>query len=179
MIDALRNARSAPAVSLPSVEHSAVEAIEKLGWWPDPSRRYSVDCEPVQCIDRREILKLLTDRLGKPVEVGRPLSPDDVQWVVNDIAELGVRIGDQVFFLYKGESLVYTSHDDGSPMLFRPVGKREFGEVVHPFDFKGLHRGEYYTVELVFHPVLSFGAEDDPKYKWQQLPQSPSVKVKP
>lgn len=73
------------------------------------------------------------------------LTPDDVEWVVNDIAELGVKIGDQFFFLYKGESLVYgwldpdptkpPLHDDGeTPLQWRPVWKREFGECCHPIN---------------------------------------------
>jgi hypothetical protein len=63
-----------------------------------------------------------------------PPSADDVEWVVNDLAELGVRIGGRCFFLYKGESLVYATekHDDGTPMHVRRVGNREFGECCHP-----------------------------------------------
>jgi hypothetical protein len=62
------------------------------------------------------------------------LSPDDVEWVVNDSAELGVKIGEQFFWLYKGNSLVYKDgkHDNGMPMYWRLVGKREFGECCHP-----------------------------------------------
>ena len=30
------------------------------------------------------------------------LEPEDVEWVVNDIAELGVKSGDEFFWLYKG-----------------------------------------------------------------------------
>jgi hypothetical protein len=65
------------------------------------------------------------------------LTTDQVEWVVNDIAELGVKIGDQFFFLYKGRSLNYenTHYDeDGKPMMWRPVGKREFGECCHPIN---------------------------------------------
>ena len=64
------------------------------------------------------------------------LTEDDVEWVVNDNAELGVKIGAQFFFLYKGESLVYRDvlHDDGRPMQWRPVKKREFGECCHPIN---------------------------------------------
>lgn len=64
------------------------------------------------------------------------LSADDVQWITNDNAELGVKIGNQFFFLYKGHSLVYEdgTHDDGRPMMYRPVFKREFGECVHPLN---------------------------------------------
>jgi hypothetical protein len=63
----------------------------------------------------------------------RLLTSDDVEWVVNDIAELGVRVGNRFFFLYKGSSLEYDGlHDSGEPMRWRPVYKREFGEVVKP-----------------------------------------------
>ena len=51
-----------------------------------------------------------------------------VEWVVNDLAELGVRINGRCFFLYKGESLEYSGvHDNGKSMMVRRVGKREFG----------------------------------------------------
>lgn len=66
------------------------------------------------------------------------LSEDDVQWIVNDLAELGVMIRGQAFFLYKGGSLVYedTKHEDGRPMHYRTVGTREFGECCHPINHK-------------------------------------------
>jgi hypothetical protein len=66
------------------------------------------------------------------------LSAEDVQWIVNDIAELGVMINGQAFFLYKGHSLVYedATHDEtGEPMHYRPVFKREFGECAHPINY--------------------------------------------
>lgn len=58
----------------------------------------------------------------------RELTDDDVEWVVNDLAELGVKIGDKFFFLYKGES--YCGGD-----RWRRVFKREFGECQHPHDW--------------------------------------------
>lgn len=65
------------------------------------------------------------------------LTDADVEWVTNDNAELGVKIGNQFFFLYKGHSLVYESgtHDDGTPMQWRHVFKREFGECCHPVNY--------------------------------------------
>ncbi len=56
----------------------------------------------------------------------RKIRTDSVQWVVNEMAELGVKIGDQFFFLYKGNSM-----KSGSKWRF--VGKREFGECCHPW----------------------------------------------
>ena len=101
------------------------------------------------------------------------LKAEQVEWVVNDIAELGVKIGNQFFWLYKGHSLVYgdyedTSkdgvclHDDGTPMHWRPVGKREFGECCHPVNYEDLRscgRPHYIgTVRL------------DDSDEWQPLP---------
>lgn len=61
------------------------------------------------------------------------VNADNVQWIVNDEGELGVKIGNRCFFLYKGGSLVYNGkHDDGRQMMYRPVKKREFGECCHP-----------------------------------------------
>lgn len=87
-----------------------------------------------------------------------PLKDDDVQWITNDNGELGVMIHGQSFFLYKGRSLVYkdAQHDDGSPMHYRPVFKREFGECAHPIN--------YNNPELVGH--VSLDDSDD----WKPLP---------
>lgn len=72
------------------------------------------------------------------------LTDDQVEWITNDLGELGVKIGEQFFFLYKGTSLVYEDpvHDgndpgfpEGSPMQWRPVFKREFGECAHPINY--------------------------------------------
>lgn len=83
-------------------------------------------------------------------ETALRLADTDVEWVVNDLAELGVKIGNQFFFLYKGESLVYGSdtesqkagvclNEDTDPPTvhtWRPVYKREFGECAHPINHK-------------------------------------------
>lgn len=47
-------------------------------------------------------------------------------WVVNDKGELGVLVGGHVYFMYKGESFEYKDER----IKIRPVGKREFDEVV-------------------------------------------------
>lgn len=89
---------------------------------------------------RNRILSALLPKATAPV-VSEPL---EVEWVVNEIAELGVKIGDQFFFCYKGYSLTYTNDDGGpfvmmegstEPMHWRPVFKREFGECVHPINY--------------------------------------------
>lgn len=80
------------------------------------------------------------------------LKAEQVEWVVNDIAELGVKIGNQFFWLYKGHSLVYGDNhdtnkdgivintDDGKPMSWRPVFKREFGDCCHPVNYEDLKK---------------------------------------
>lgn len=100
------------------------------------------------------------------------LHADQVEWVVNDNAELGVKIGDQFFWLYKGRSLVYETgkHDDDTPMMWRPIGKREFGECCYPIKFytPGARRPDRYTDELEFQSGLSFGQPGD--CDWRPLP---------
>lgn len=111
----------------------------------------------------------------------RELSPSDcaaleaehVEWVVNDNAELGVKIGNQFFWLYKGTSLVYgydpadliagcALHDDGAPMHWRPVFKREFGECAHPINYK----------DPAMIGTVSLADSDD----WQTIPAISSAK---
>ena len=86
------------------------------------------------------------------------LKAEQVEWITNDNGELGVKIGDQFFFLYKGHSLVYESglHDNGTPMHWRPVGKREFGECAYP-----INHDDYSKIGTV-----SLGDSD----LWKQMP---------
>lgn len=63
-------------------------------------------------------------------QLAGPIPAEEVKWVVNDLGELGVRIDNSSYFMYKGESLVYSeAHEDGTRMMQRSVQKREFGEV--------------------------------------------------
>ena len=90
----------------------------------------------------QEFIEELRKERDEAVADVRRLKAEQVEWVVNDIAELGVKIGDQFFFLYKGRSLVYESRDDaddGRHMQYRPVWKREFGECCHPVNYKNPH----------------------------------------
>lgn len=96
------------------------------------------------------------------------------QWIVNDMGELGVKIGDRCFFLYKGDNIEYKDgkHDDGTPILYRTVGKREFGETCKPdlYYSNGHNKTGRYTEELVFHAGLSFGKPEDGA--WRPLPSN-------
>lgn len=68
------------------------------------------------------------------------LDASQVEWVVNSLAELGVKIGNQFFWLYKGKSLVYKDEPGETPLMWRPVRKREFGEVCTPVNYSDLQR---------------------------------------
>lgn len=96
---------------------------------------------------------------------------DDVKWIVNNLGELGVKIGDLFVFLYKGRSLQYHHDpDDGAHVyMWRPVGKREFGETCHPMRWWN-ERGDL--------SVGCGGPDADGVYRagegWQPLPLLPS-----
>lgn len=94
------------------------------------------------------------------------LTDEDVEWVTNDNAELGVKIGARFFFLYKGGSLEYPTglHDDETPMRWRPVYKREFGECCHPW-----RAIEHYTGKSLL-PSDFPAAYGDPN-DWQEMPR--------
>jgi hypothetical protein len=107
------------------------------------------------------------------------------QWIVNDLGELGVKVGSRFFFLYKGDNIEYGAdcdrdgvalHDDGTQMKYRIVGKREFGEVCWPLSWIRANRCEdRYTENLVFTPGLSFGKPEDGD--WKPLPAALSQKA--
>ena len=90
------------------------------------------------------------------------LTKDDVEWVVNDLAELGVKIGNQFFFLYKGRS-----YQGGNK--WRYVGKREFGECCHPWDSIKRQSGKERLPDTYvgFYPEEGSPDFDNP---WRELP---------
>lgn len=101
-----------------------------------------------------------------------PSSADNVTWVVNDLGELGVEVNGRCFFLYKGRSLEYIDgkHDDGTPILYRRVGKREFGETQWPLKWIINGRADYpYKEEVVYTAGVSYGPPDNPEYQWRAL----------
>lgn len=95
---------------------------------------------------------------------------DEPTWIVNDIGELGVKIRDRFFFLYKGGNIEYDGeHDEGDRMKWRIVGKREFGETCWPLKWVVAgKREDRYTEELVYTSGLSDGKTEDGQ--WKNLP---------
>ncbi len=90
-------------------------------------------------VDRNRVLREETEHSNMTRVV---LREDDVEWVVNNLAELGVKVMGRYFFCYKGLSIEYTSdnnhNDHERPMKVRRVFKREFGECVHPPELERL-----------------------------------------
>lgn len=94
-------------------------------------------------------------------------------WIVNDLGELGVMVDGVPYFLYKGGNIIYgdPKHEDGSPMLYRIVGKREFGETCWPRKWvEAGRREDRYTEKLHYAPGLSDGKTEDGD--WLPLPLS-------
>lgn len=76
---------------------------------------------------------------------------EKVKWIVNDLGELGVKVGGVFYFMYKGESLIYSEDSDNAGMKVRPVGKREFGESgpkVDGYDINNFHNDEIKPLPL-------------------------------
>ena len=114
------------------------------------------------CVDSVQKRYLEAKELGlAKITEGLVLEDENVEWVVNCGGELGVKIGSQLFFMYKGRSLSYDKDAlRDEPMLWRKVKKREFGEtVLVPDKTQYSDRGEF---------------DDDGRYRygegWQELP---------
>lgn len=107
-------------------------------------------------------------------------------WIVNEMGELGVKIGDHCFFLYKGESVEYNpTYDDNGVTKehkYRKVGKREFGEVQHPRDYYDKDGASQYRngydagVDLEGSPGWNTYKDETKEafreiYAWKPMPQ--------
>jgi len=112
--------------------------------------------------------------VARAIEKYRTLQEvDEPLWVVNNIGELGVRVGARFFFLYKGESIEYKEGDnvreegygrDAIPLKWRKVNKREFGEVQHP---EGWYERQMYKDEEYLPPIPNATKAEE---HWQLLP---------
>ena len=89
------------------------------------------------------------------------------QWIVNSLGELGVKVCGRCFFLYKGDNIEYDPKEPGeAPILYRIVGKREFGETQWPASWiKAGRRQDVYGVNLVYTDGLSDGKPEDGNWK--------------
>lgn len=132
----------------PGARGAARARLEKMGVVFDiPTAQNS------SVVAERDALREEVARLTAAFQAPKRLTSDQVEWVVNDLGELGVKIGNQFFFLYKGYSLVYGQYNAdptipvvhergnskagyaaGDVFKWRPVGKREFGECCHPLN---------------------------------------------
>jgi hypothetical protein len=88
----------------------------------------------------------------------KKLKNDDVEWVVNEMGELGVKIKDQFFFMYKGES-----YSGGTK--WRHVFKREFGETCYAWDIKKLPDSFSYTIDPRVSNYICHLGEDVSEWK--------------
>ena len=102
------------------------------------------------------------------------INADQVEWIVNSKGELGVKVFNRCFFLYKGYSLEYK--ETAPEIKYRPVGKREFGETCWPQHWvtRG-YRDATYEVCGTYVPGISDGKPED--YQWKQLLEPPKNTV--
>lgn len=100
------------------------------------------------------------------------ITEEEIKWVVNSFGELGVEIGGRYFFCYKGESFEYkeSTHMDGSPIMVRGVGKREFGETIWPVSWVREGRKTDKYEEGVRLPSVPGSNSNDEQWEWKELP---------
>lgn len=158
--------------------YGSTDANKGFGVYTDQNSRFVRCMHESIAKHRRALESAIREAIAAP-GVAQP------QWIVNDLGELGVQVGQRFYFLYKGDNIEYGEagekialHDDGTPMKYRMVGKREFGEVCHPMKWLAQGRShDRYTEELVYTPGLSFGKPEDGA--WRDLPSPTAEQERP
>ena len=126
-------------------------------------------CNDVFCDEARRSCRECPKNVKTPAQVAcekqAQLHRREPAWIVNDLGELGVTVCGRHYFLYKGDNLEYKDglHDNGTPMMYRMVGKREFGETQWPQKWvvAGRKPEGLYTDNLLYTPGLSDGKPED------------------
>lgn len=175
------------ALPLPEPDHIEYSHARTALDQPEPTAVAAYFGEAKYRAAHREGYELAMSRISEL------LSEDAVEWIVNNLGELGVRIAGRHFFLYKGYSIEYgdskdsqrngiAMNDDGTPMMARIVGKCEFGETCKPITHMKVENGHIYDrtphpyrQELTYTPGLSDGKPSDAE--WYPLPAPPSDTV--
>jgi hypothetical protein len=184
-------AQGAPPLQSTETHESHLRTLAAVGRWPEESLQWAfvaggkwwqfhangATAFPSE-VDEMEAEAVR--RYGEPIAQGAPSAQEKPSWIVNDLGELGVMCSGRAYFLYKGRSLEYgedsrdgvAHHDNGEPMKYRAVGKREFGEVCYPFAFtvRDLPVNQPYTEELI---------GDSPDSRWRPLPAAPAKETRP
>lgn len=92
---------------------------------------------------------------------------DKPVWIINNYGDLGVLANGRPYFLYKGNAMQYSGPVDGNtPMRYRRVKKREFGETCKPFQCVANN------IDFVFDP------EDEDMEEWYDMPVANAVNHK-
>lgn len=119
------------------------------------------------------------------------LESEEPLWIVNTLGELGVRVNGRCFFIYKGDNIEYGNigetqeerreelcHDDDSLILYRAVGKREFGETQWPDSWlRAGRREDQYDVPCP--PGIMSPPDPNGEYEWKPLPTTDKAEVTP
>ncbi len=121
------------------IEKTATQQAAMLERFPPPG----IEEENFRLREALRIANERNEQLEKDKALLASLAAENIntyrmpEWIVNNLGELGVLVDGQAYFLYKGDSIQYGRTDDGVSMQYRPVHKREFGEVCQPAVFHG------------------------------------------
>jgi hypothetical protein len=131
--------------------------------------------EPAKAVDILRATLTAIDPLNRDGEYETP----EPKWIVNSLGELGVEVYGRFYFLYKGHSLEYTNNESSTPLLYRAVGKREFGETCHPPDTRdaggrSLLRDGRYTAGEGWKQLPYFDAQHQAPPGVPTTPESPT-----